>query len=299
LNVVRISTLAVSALFSAGIADPSAIPSGRAQFTAYHADVDREFDAMLRYVTTPPKVACDATVQAGSTDLGTPPAVTQAAVPKSGQARDAAPPNVVGDTAVQTGTSDPAARGPAAQAPGVNRDQAKEDAALDSALSARLASDPGLKSALKRLHKIRPELEDILRKEGVPPRFAAMVLVESGAKPSAQSPKSARGLWQLIPETARRYGLVVNKRRDDRMNLKLATRAAARYLHDLYCKFGTWRLALAAYNAGEGLVQRALDKAENANFQELSRRKLIPAETRKYVPRVLAIADLLVMAGPR
>lgn len=251
----------IAALLSAGVAKPSAIPSGRTQIDAHNADIDREFDALLHGITRLPDPAPDVTGEVASIGPYTPPAITQT--------------------------------------PSVNRDQAGEDAALDSALSARLANDPGLKSALERLDKIRPELEKILKDEGVPPRFAAVVLVESGAKPSAQSPKSARGLWQLVPETARRYGLVVNKHRDDRTNLKLATRAAARYLRDLYEQFGTWRLALAAYNAGEGAVKRALGKAESANFQELSQRKLIPAETRKYVPRVLALADLLVMSAPQ
>ena len=142
-----------------------------------------------------------------------------------------------------------------------------------------------MKLALSRMERIRPELERILKEEGVPPRFAAVVLVESGANPQALSPKSARGLWQILPETARRYGLVVGPERDDRTDPLKSTRAAAHYLRDLYQKFGDWRLTLAAYNAGEGAVRVAVQRAGSFNFQVLNDRKLIPAETRAYVPR--------------
>ena len=155
-----------------------------------------------------------------------------------------------------------------------------------------------LRAALWRMSRIRPELEAILAGEGVPARFAAVVLVESGANPAALSPKDARGLWQILPDTARRYGLVVSLQRDDRIDLLKSTRAAARYLRDLYQTFGNWRLALAAYNAGEGAIRQAIQRSGSFNFQVLSDRDLIPAETRMYVPAVLAAVDLLDLQGP-
>jgi membrane-bound lytic murein transglycosylase D len=91
-----------------------------------------------------------------------------------------------------------------------------------------------------------------------------------------------------MPATARRYGLTVEAANDHRTDPEHATRAAARYLRDLHKRFGDWKLALAAYNAGEGRVQRAIERAGVRDFDELARRGLLPAETRNYVPAVLA-----------
>lgn len=149
-----------------------------------------------------------------------------------------------------------------------------------------------LKQALLRLQQLRPVMEPILQSEGLPGDLIAVVLVESAAQPTALSPRGARGLWQFIPSTAQRYGLVVDARRDERLETEKATRAAARYLRDLYLQFGDWSLALAAYNAGEGSVQQAINRG-TADFLVLSSRRLLPAETRSYVPAVLAAVELL------
>jgi hypothetical protein len=148
-------------------------------------------------------------------------------------------------------------------------------------------------AALARLKRLRPAMESILQAEGVPKELAAVVLIESGAQPLALSPRQARGLWQFIPGTARRYGLTVNAAKDERVQLESATRAAARYLRDLYNRFGSWPLALAAYNAGEGAVQAALHKVRAGTFNQLISAGLLPPETRKYVPAVLAAMGLL------
>jgi membrane-bound lytic murein transglycosylase D len=87
-----------------------------------------------------------------------------------------------------------------------------------------------------------------------------------------------------MPETARRYGLVVTPARDERLDPVKATRAAARYLRDLRGQFGDWKLAFAAYNAGEAAVQRAVSRAGGADLQRVL--ALLPAETRAYVPAV-------------
>jgi len=131
----------------------------------------------------------------------------------------------------------------------------------------------------------------IFREEGVPVALLWMAQVESNWKPSALSPKGAFGLWQLMPATARRYGLRVDSMRDDREDMDKSTRAAARYLRDLHLQFGDWALALAAYNAGESAVQKAMERGRSDDFGNLSRRKLLPAETRAYVPAVLAAVD--------
>ncbi|MBI1941299.1 MAG: lytic transglycosylase domain-containing protein [Acidobacteria bacterium] len=133
-----------------------------------------------------------------------------------------------------------------------------------------------------------PEVVAVLSQHGLPSAVMGVVAVESGFNPSALSPKGARGLWQLMPETARRYGLVVEGDYDERLDPMKSTAAAARYLKDLYVQFQDWPLALAAYNAGEGRVQRSLDSLGARDFWTLSRQAALPDETRRYVPAVLA-----------
>jgi membrane-bound lytic murein transglycosylase D len=96
-----------------------------------------------------------------------------------------------------------------------------------------------------------------------------------------------------MPDTARRYGLVVTPSRDDRLDVERSTRVAARYLRDLYQQFGSWPLALAAYNAGEQRVQRAVQRAGITDFIQLSSLRLLPQETRNYVPAVLSAMQML------
>lgn len=150
-----------------------------------------------------------------------------------------------------------------------------------------------LQAAVLRIRGLRSTVEPILLAEGLPVHLAAVILVESAGRPTALSPRSARGLWQFIPATARRYGLNVDSARDERIDTEKATRAAARYLRDLYERFGDWPLALAAYNAGEQAVETAIRKAGAADFWVLHSQKLLPAETRNYVPAVLAAMELL------
>ncbi len=139
-----------------------------------------------------------------------------------------------------------------------------------------------------RFQLLRVDAGGIFREEGVPVALLKIAQVESSWNPLALSPKGAFGLWQLMPVTARRYGLRVDATRDDRADVDKATRAAARYLRDLHLRFGDWALALAAYNAGEDAVQRATERGGSKDFWNLSQRNLLPSETRAYVPAVLA-----------
>jgi soluble lytic murein transglycosylase-like protein len=148
--------------------------------------------------------------------------------------------------------------------------------------------DAPVVSPQRRVAQLQPALAPILEKYGVPVGFVAIVAVESGGDPLALSPKGARGLWQLMPQTARRYGLVVDTVRDERLDLEKSTTAAARYLRDLYVQFGSWPLALAAYNWGEQNLATAIQRTHSTNLALLSARKVLPAETRAYVPAVLA-----------
>lgn len=143
-----------------------------------------------------------------------------------------------------------------------------------------------IRTAVDRVNQLRPTIEPILRSEGVPVELSAVVLVESGGLPTALSPKGARGVWQFMPDTARRYGLVVDGERDDRTDVIKSTHAAARYLRDLHAKFEDWPLALAAYNAGELAVANAMSRGRSRDFRSLSDSARLPAETRGYVPAV-------------
>lgn len=147
--------------------------------------------------------------------------------------------------------------------------------------------------SLTQRESFGPLLASILREEGVPEQLAAVVQVESGGRLDALSPKGARGLWQLMPATAQQYGLRVGWKVDERLDMVLATRAAARYLRDLYRQFGDWQLVLAAYNSGERMIESAIARAGSPDFALLASRRLIPEETRNYVPAVLRAAGKL------
>jgi membrane-bound lytic murein transglycosylase D len=136
-------------------------------------------------------------------------------------------------------------------------------------------------------HSALSFIESILKANSLPPQLTAVIMVESAGDPMALSPKGARGLWQLMPDTARRYGLRVDSQVDERVDAIRSTYAAVRYLADLYQMFNDWPLALAAYNTGENRIQRVMDRTGIRRFSEMADRQLLSAETIKYVPAVL------------
>lgn len=153
------------------------------------------------------------------------------------------------------------------------------------------APDHITNSGLRRLHGLEPVIGKIFSEEGVPQELLLVGLVESGYQAEAVSPAQAVGMWQFIPATARRFGLI-NEQGDFRTDVLRSTRAAAQYLRVLLDQFQDWRLALAAYNAGEDRVEEAIRKAQSRDFSTLSRLRLLPNETLNYVPAVLsAIAE--------
>ena len=154
-------------------------------------------------------------------------------------------------------------------------------------------NDEAVRRAVSRMTQMKPILAPILQEEGIPYEIAALVLVESGGQPTALSPKGARGIWQFMPDTARRFGLTITNETDDRLDVLKSTRAAARYLRDLHAQFGDWSLALAAYNVGALVVRKAVLRSGSNDFAVLSGKRLIPAETREYVPAVMAASHLL------
>src|SRR5690606_25332672 len=116
-----------------------------------------------------------------------------------------------------------------------------------------------------------------------------MAQAESGFLPRAVSHKAAVGMWQFVKARGREYGLTQTPYADDRLDPEKATRAAARHLRDLYAKFGDWYPAIAAYNCGDGCVDRAIQRTGYADFWELRRRNAVPRETSNYVPIILAM----------
>ena len=135
-------------------------------------------------------------------------------------------------------------------------------------------------------------LQPVFVAGGVPGSLVWLAEVESGFNPISRSPAGARGLFQLMPATARELGLRTTLP-DERTDPAKSAQAAARLLHGLHAKFGDWPLALAAYNAGAGRVQRTLAKQRARTFAEIA--DALPLETRLYVPKVLAV--LQVRAG--
>lgn len=140
--------------------------------------------------------------------------------------------------------------------------------------------------------KMAARLSGIFAQAGVPASLVWLAEAESTFNPAARSPAGARGLFQLMPATARELGLSTTLP-DERTDPEKSARAAAKMLRQLHAKFGDWPLVLAAYNAGPGRVQRLLAKHGAKTFAEIA--PSLPAETRMYVPKVLA--TLAVRAG--
>jgi membrane-bound lytic murein transglycosylase D len=146
-----------------------------------------------------------------------------------------------------------------------------------------------LLSGLRRAGRYRPLVQRILDEEGVPQELIHLAQAESGFLPRAISRKAAVGMWQFVSWRGREYGLNQTRNTDDRLDPELATRAAARHLRDLYQKFGDWYLAMAAYDCGPGVIDRAVERTGYADFFDLRARGVLPRETTNYVPIILAM----------
>lgn len=143
-----------------------------------------------------------------------------------------------------------------------------------------------------RIHRIADRwlgvVEPILEKQGVPTDFKYIPLIESGFK-SGTSEKGASGFWQFMPSTARAYGLVVNDELDEREDIYKSTLAAAKYIKAMYREFGSWTLAAAAYNIGEGNLRRSMIRQGEDNYFRLSLNK----ETASYVYKLISIKEVI------
>ncbi len=150
---------------------------------------------------------------------------------------------------------------------------------------------------LARSTRYIPIARSILKEQGMPEDLIYLAMIESGFNPIARSRAAAVGPWQFIKGTGQRYDLTVDYWIDERKDIRKSTLAAAKYLKELHQIFGSWYLAAAAYNAGEGKVLFAIRRDKSRNFWELARQKKnFRAETRNYVPKIIAAA--LVAKNP-
>jgi membrane-bound lytic murein transglycosylase D len=142
----------------------------------------------------------------------------------------------------------------------------------------------------QRMGRYEPMIRKVLAEEGVPQDLIYLAFIESTFKPTAYSRARARGMWQFMAATGSRYGLQSSHYLDERSDPEKATRAAARYLRDLYAEFGDWYLAMASYNAGEAKVRRAIARTGKHDFWEIARTKHLRQETKNFVPSILALS---------
>ncbi|HEC98710.1 MAG TPA: LysM peptidoglycan-binding domain-containing protein [Nitrospirae bacterium] len=141
---------------------------------------------------------------------------------------------------------------------------------------------------LQRSGRYLDTIKAILKEDKLPADLVYLPLIESGYSTDARSSAHAVGPWQFIESTGKSYGLKTDYWRDERRDPIKSTVAAARYLKDLYNQFGSWSLALAAYNAGEGNIRRALRKSRSDNYWRIIRTRYLKRETRNYVSKFIA-----------
>jgi membrane-bound lytic murein transglycosylase D len=131
-------------------------------------------------------------------------------------------------------------------------------------------------------------LLDVFKQKGLPEELVFTAMIESGFDPLAVSRAGAKGLWQFMAPTARRYGLRVDNWLDERLDPEKSTVAAARHFLDLYAVFGSWNLVQAAYNAGERTVMEAIKSMGTSDFWALTRGPRLADETKNFVPAIQA-----------
>lgn len=141
---------------------------------------------------------------------------------------------------------------------------------------------------LARSGRYLPMIKKKFAEAGLPQDLAYLPMIESGFRPTALSPASAVGTWQFMRGTGLDYGLTINEYVDERRDPIKSTQAAVAYLTALHGKFDSWHLAVAAYNAGEGTIAKAMRKEESNDFWEIARGQYIHDETKRYVPQLIA-----------
>lgn len=168
-------------------------------------------------------------------------------------------------------------------------DHETQEPAVARALDIYLASTPVIPDIESRARRYFAYVVDEVRARQLPMEIALLPIIESTLNPYAFSHSGASGLWQLIPSTAKQYGVTIDWWYDGRRDPVDSTAAALDYLTYLHDEFGDWLLAIAAYNGGEGRVKRAIARSPEADFFDLD----LPQETKRYVPKLLALAHLI------
>ena len=195
---------------------------------------------------------------------------------------------ITADVATLTGVrSEPASS--------ITLDDGLQHARIDKWITRLTTSLRGdFKQSLQRMNKYDDMITAKLDAKGMPRELIYLALIESNFNPTAKSPVKAVGLWQFMSATARQFGLSVGRKVDERKDPAKATDAALAYLDQLHDRFGSWYLAAAAYNSGQGTVSRALRAAtgkttgSDADFFRILPR--LPKETQDYVPKLIASA---------
>ena len=141
---------------------------------------------------------------------------------------------------------------------------------------------------LARSARYLPMIKEEFAKAGLPEDLAYLPMIESGFNTTVSSRASAVGTWQFMRATGQNYGLTVNNYVDERRDPVKSTKAAAAYLSKLYKDFDSWHLAVAAYNAGEGKIKKAMKQSDSDDFWEIAQSQYIHPETKLYVPQLIA-----------
>jgi LysM repeat protein len=153
-------------------------------------------------------------------------------------------------------------------------------------------ADSFFSRSLARSQAYEEMMKRIFREKDLPEELFYLALIESGYNPTALSRAKASGIWQFVAQTAKRFGLRVDKWVDERRDPEKSTHAAAEYLKTLHGMFNSWDLATAGYNAGEGKVLKAMKIARSDDFWEISKYRYLKQETKKYVPMFLAAVTI-------
>ena len=154
-----------------------------------------------------------------------------------------------------------------------------------------------VKRMVERSQRYLFHVVEEVEKRGMPTEIALLPMIESAYNPKAYSTSRASGIWQFVPSTGKYFGLKQNWWFDNRRNITFATDAALTYLQKLHAMFGAWDLALAAYNAGEGTVSRAIERNRRLGLPTDYESLNLPPETRNYVPKLQAIKNLMTNPG--
>ena len=169
------------------------------------------------------------------------------------------------------------------------------DLQVDIKLTAKLKSQikdftiygrKGTEEILGKTTRYFPAFDYYNETYGIPEELKCLMIIESALKPTVVSSSGARGLWQLMPSTARSYGLHINDYVDERCDPYKSTEAALKHLSHLFESFGDWTLAIAAYNCGESRVKKAIKKGKSKDFWKI--KKHLPKQTQNYIVRFIA-----------